>query len=423
MPERTDIRSVLVIGAGIEHDRAGTSACRDLKAKGLRVVVVEPNPATIMTDPDVADATYLEPVTVEHVGRIIARERPAALLPTPGGRSAHDLAIALHETGVLAAHGVELTGVDATGPLVDYSRDVVRPVLPASAPMSGNAVEITVDALHDGHELHVGGVLEHLGRTVDSACALPPITLGRADLARVRAQTDAAARELGVRGLVNVRFALAGDALHVLETHPGASRTVTFTSKATGVPLAAAAARIAFGATIAQLRDEGLLPTGEPRSDVPIAVREPMSSGEVMGIDPVFGAAYAKARIAAHGSVPTKGRAFLSVAGGDLRAMVFPARVLAEHGFELLASPDTAEVLERHGISATVVGDAEVVRLVGDGQLDLVVDTSGRLDVPCVRTFRAFAAIVQAVDSVRSAAPAQVMTLQELHLSRVQPAV
>jgi carbamoyl-phosphate synthase large subunit len=320
-----------------------------------------------------------------------------------------------------------------------------------------DAIEIDIDARYDGTELYLGGVMEHIEEagihSGDSACALPPITLGGHDIKRLRASTEAIARGVGVRGLINIQFALAGDILYVLEANPRASRTVPFTSKATAVPLAKAAARVSLGATIAELRAEGLLPAegdgGTLPMDAPISVKEAVmpwtrfrdvegrgvdtilgpemrSTGEVMGIDSVFGTAYAKSQAAAYGAFPTKGRAFVSVANRDKRSMIFPARELVAQGFELLATSGTAEVLRRNGITATVVrkhsegegpnGEKTIVQLIHDGQVDLIVNTpygtGGRLDgydirtaavtrgVPCLTTVQALAAAVQGVDAL-----------------------
>ncbi|CAM5383010.1 Carbamoyl-phosphate synthase large chain [Streptomyces narbonensis] len=320
-----------------------------------------------------------------------------------------------------------------------------------------DAIEIDVDALYDGHELYLGGVMEHIEEagihSGDSACALPPITLGGFDIKRLRISTEAIAKGVGVRGLINIQFAMAGDILYVLEANPRASRTVPFTSKATAVPLAKAAARISLGATIAELREEGLLPKngdgGTLPIDAPISVKEAVmpwsrfrdihgrgvdtvlgpemrSTGEVMGIDAVFGTAYAKSQAGAYGPLPTKGRAFISVANRDKRSMIFPARELVAHGFELMATSGTAEVLKRNGINATVVrklsegegpnGEKTIVQLIHDGQVDLIVNTpygtGGRLDgyeirtaavarsVPCLTTVQALAAAVQGIEAL-----------------------
>jgi carbamoyl-phosphate synthase large subunit len=339
-----------------------------------------------------------------------------------------------------------------------------------------DAVEIDVDALFDGVELYLGGVMEHIEEagihSGDSACALPPITLGRSDIARIRASTEAIARGVGVRGLLNVQYALAGDVLHVLEANPRASRTVPFVSKATAVPLAKAAARVMLGATIAELRTEGLLPSRGDGADMPlgshISVKEAVlpfsrfrtpegtyvdtvlgpemkSTGEVMGIDATFGTAFAKSQSAAYGELPTKGRIFVSIANKDKRAMVFPVKRLADLGFEVLATEGTAEVLGRNGVTATVVrkfseGDGNVVDEILAGRVDLVVNTpfgsgsagaGARLDgyeirgacvamgVPCITTVQAAAACVQGIEALIRG-EAGVKPLQEWHSELAQ---
>jgi carbamoyl-phosphate synthase large subunit len=330
-----------------------------------------------------------------------------------------------------------------------------------------DAIEVDVDALYDGTELFLGGVMEHIEEagihSGDSACALPPITLGRADIARIRDATEAIARGVGVRGLLNVQFAIAGDVLYVLEANPRASRTVPFVSKATDVPLAKAAARVMLGTTIAQLREEGLLPRGDGADlplDAPICVKEAVlpwsrfrgvdtvlgpemrSTGEVMGIDHSFGTAFAKSQEAAYGALPTKGRVFVSVANRDKRHLVFPVKRLADLGFEVLATDGTAEVLRRNGVNAPVVrknsagrgpnGEPTVVDRIHAGEVDLIVNTpfgnSGpRLDgyeirtaavlrgVPCLTTVQALAAAVQGIEALRGG-EIGVVPLQEHHV-------
>ena len=318
-----------------------------------------------------------------------------------------------------------------------------------------DAIEIDVDALYDGVELYLGGVMEHIEEagihSGDSACALPPITLGHMDSERIRKSTYAIAEGVGVRGLLNVQYALAGDVLYVLEANPRASRTVPFVAKATGVPLAKAAARVSMGATIAQLRDEGLLPTwgdgGTLPIGAPIAVKEAVlpfgrfsgvdtvlgpemrSTGEVMGIDADFGSAFAKSQTAAYSSgLPTSGRAFVSVANRDKRSMVFPVKRLADLGFEILATEGTAEVLRRNGLKATVLrklhhgrgenGEPTTVDAILAGEIDLIVNTpygvGSRLDgyeirtaavtrgVPCITTVQGLAATVQGIESLKA---------------------
>src|ERR1700730_17516100 len=324
-----------------------------------------------------------------------------------------------------------------------------------------DAIEIDVDALYDGSELYLGGVMEHIEEagihSGDSACALPPTTIGRSDITQIRAATEAIADGVGVRGLLNVQYALAGGVLYVLEANPRAARTVPFVSKATAVPLAKAAARIMLGSTIAELRAEGMLQAagdgGSLPWDAPVAVKEAVlpfgrfrdpagqgvdtvlgpemrSTGEVMGIDAVFGTAYAKSQAALYGSLAVKGRAFVSVANRDKRALIFPARALIEHGFELLATSGTAEVLRRNGVRAKIVrkhgdgpgpsGEPTVVTRILAGEVDLIVNTpfgspgqSGpRLDgyeirtaavrrgIPCVTTAAGLAAAVHGIEAI-----------------------
>ncbi|MFP5335592.1 MAG: carbamoyl-phosphate synthase large subunit [Actinomycetes bacterium] len=332
-----------------------------------------------------------------------------------------------------------------------------------------DAVEIDVDALFDGTEMYLGGVMEHIEEagihSGDSACVLPPVTLGPRELARVRASTEAIARGVGVRGLLNVQFALAADVLYVLEANPRASRTAPFVSKATGVPLAKAAARIMLGASIADLRAEGLLPAASDGShlppEAPISVKEAVlpfkrfrtpegqvvdtvlgpemrSTGEVMGIDVDFPSAFAKSQAASYGGLPTSGKVFVSVADRDKRAMLFPVKRLVDLGFEVLATSGTAEVLRRNGIASTVVrkhsegpgpdGEPTVVRLISDGEIDMVVNTptgqdaradgyeiraaTTAVDRPIITTVQQLAAAVQGIEHAQ-AGEVRVRSLQE----------
>ena len=277
-----------------------------------------------------------------------------------------------------------------------------------------DAVELDVDALYDGHELYVGGVMEHLEEagihSGDSSCTLPPISLGRTEIDRVRQATLAIAEGVGVRGLLNVQFAVSAGVLYVIEANPRASRTVPFVSKALGIPLAKAASRVMAGSTIAELKAEGLLPEQDGSRvplDAPVAVKEAVlpfkrfrtadghtvdsvlgpemrSTGEVMGIDRDFPTAFAKSQAAAYGGMPTEGTVFLSVADDDKRAVILPAHRLQELGFRLTATEGTAEILARNGIRVDVVnkysetqesGERNVVDLINAGEIDIVVNT------------------------------------------------
>ncbi|MDI5972176.1 carbamoyl-phosphate synthase large subunit [Streptomyces sp. SL13] len=522
------------IGQGIEFDYSCVHASFALSAAGYETVMVNCNPETVSTDYDTSDRLYFEPLTLEDVLEIVHAETQAGpvagVIVQLGGQTPLGLAQALKDNGVPvvgtspeAIHLAEDRGafgrvlaeaglpapkhgtatsfpgakaiadeigypvlvrpsyvLGGRGMEIVYDETRLKTYIEESTEISADrpvlvdrflddAIEIDVDALYDGTELYLGGVMEHIEEagihSGDSACALPPITLGGHDIKRLRTSTEAIAAGVGVIGLINIQFALAGDILYVLEANPRASRTVPFTSKATAVPLAKAAARISLGATVAELRAEGLLPAagdgGDLPLDAPISVKEAVlpwsrfrdasgrgvdtilgpemrSTGEVMGIDAVFGTAYAKSQAAAYGALPTKGRAFVSVANRDKRAMVFPARALVEHGFELLATSGTAEILRRNGIEATVVrkqsegpgpdGEPTVVQLIHDGRIDLIVNTpygtGGRLDgydirtaavargVPCLTTVQALAAAVQGIDALNRG-QIEVRSLQE----------
>ncbi|ASU83370.1 carbamoyl-phosphate synthase large subunit [Nocardiopsis gilva YIM 90087] len=363
---------------------------------------------------------------------------------------------------VLGGRGMEIV----------YGEDMLRDYIQRNAEVSpeypvlidrflDDAIEIDVDAIYDGTDLYLGGVMEHIEEagihSGDSACALPAVTLGNEDYERIRYSTEAIARGTGVRGLINIQFALASGVLYVLEANPRASRTVPFVSKATAVPLAKAASRVMLGATIAELRAEGLLPAegdgGTLPMDAPVSVKEAVlpfnrfidkkgegvdtvlgpemrSTGEVMGLDAAFGAAYAKSSQAAFGSLPTSGSVFVSVANRDKRSMIFPVKRLADLGFEILATEGTAWVLRRNGVEARVVrkhsegpgadNEPTIVQLIHDGDVDLIVNTpfggagqSGpRLDgyeirtaavlrgVPSVTTVQGLAAAVQGIEAL-----------------------
>lgn len=339
-----------------------------------------------------------------------------------------------------------------------------------------NAIEIDVDALCDGENVYLAGVMEHIEEagihSGDSACALPPMTLGAEDIENVRRSTEALAHGIGVKGLMNVQYALKDDILYVIEANPRASRTVPFVSKATGVHLAKAAARIMTGATIPELQAEGMIPTGYDGGSLPenspIAVKEAVlpfnrfrrpdgtmldtllspemkSTGEVMGLADNFGAAYAKAEQAAFGALPTEGTVFVSVANRDKRTLIFPIQRLASLGFRVLATSGTAGMLRRNGIECEVVlkqtqvqearqngteGQRSVVDMIKAGEVDLILNTpagsSGarhdgyqiravavNVGVPLVTTVQGVTAAVQGIEALR-AGELSVRALQEL---------
>ena len=328
-----------------------------------------------------------------------------------------------------------------------------------------DAVEIDVDALFDGTDLYLAGVMEHIEEagihSGDSACALPPITLGREEIERIRNSTHAIAAGVGVRGLINIQFALASDVLYVLEANPRASRTVPFVSKATGVPIAKAAARIMAGESIAALRAGGVLPRRGDGGQLPagssVSVKEAVlpfgrfhgvdtvlgpemkSTGEVMGIDSSFGVAFAKSQVAAFGGgLPTRGTAFVSLANRDKRSAIFPVKRLSDLGFAIVATEGTADILQRNGVPARVIrkqfegagpgGEPTAVDSINAGEIDLIINTpygvGPRRDgyeirtaavlrgVPCITTVQGLAAAVQGIDSLLHDQP-RVKSIQE----------
>ncbi|AIJ33644.1 carbamoyl phosphate synthase large subunit [Corynebacterium imitans] len=334
-----------------------------------------------------------------------------------------------------------------------------------------SAIEIDVDVLCDGEEVYLGGVMEHIEEagihSGDSGCALPPMTIGPEDIAQVRRSAEALAHGIGVKGLMNVQFALKDDILYVIEANPRASRTVPFVSKATGVHLAKAAARIMMGATLAELREEGLIPTdydgGSLPLDHPIAVKEAVlpftrfrrpdgslldtilgpemkSTGEVMGLAPSFGVAYAKAEVAAFGPLPTEGTVFVSVANRDKRTLIFPIQRLSTMGFKIVATAGTAQMLRRNGIACETALKASEVReggegtsivdRISEGEIDLILNTpagssGARHDgydiraaavvagVPIMTTVQGVTAAVQGIEAIRGN-EITVTSLQEL---------
>ena len=320
-----------------------------------------------------------------------------------------------------------------------------------------DAVEIDVDALFDGEDLYIGGVMEHIEEagihSGDSACVLPAITLGENVLTRVRSATRAIAEGTGVRGLLNIQFAIAADVLYVIEANPRASRTVPFVSKATGKQLAKAAAKIAVGDTIASMRGTLLEAEGDGsyvNLDRPVAVKEAVlpfrrfrdtdgrvvdsilgpemrSTGEVMGIAPIFPVAFAKAEMGAGASLPTQGRVFVSVADRDKRAAVLPVKKLIDMGFEVICTEGTAAVMARYGIETVAMkkyfelqdGERSILDDIAERKIDLVVNVpSGRQEradgyeiraaataapLPILTTTAEFAAAVSAIEAIRTA--------------------
>ncbi len=376
---------------------------------------------------------------------------------------------------VLGGRGMEI--VYDTPSLEDYfDRVREQAIIGPGSPLLvdrflDDALEIDVDALYDGEQLYVGGIMEHIEEagvhSGDSSCTLPPVTLGRDVLDRVVEATGRIARGIGVNGLLNVQFAIGAGVLYVLEANPRASRTVPFVSKALGIPLAKAASLVMSGRTIAELIVDGLLPAEDGSRvplDAPVSVKEAVlpfkrfrtregrvvdsvlgpemrSTGEVMGIDADFPRAFAKSQDAAYGGLPDRGTVFVSVADRDKRAVVLPVLRLQQLGFDIVATEGTAEVLWRNGIRATTVrkfsmgqggGEDTVIDLINTDKIDIVINTpsgrSARADGVEIRTatvaadkplFTTIAQLGAAVGSLEARnGPVRVRSLQDYAADR-----
>jgi carbamoyl-phosphate synthase large subunit len=357
---------------------------------------------------------------------------------------------------VLGGRGMEIVYDDAAlSGFISRATDITpdHPVLVDR--FLDSAIELDVDALYDGHELFLGGIMEHIEEagihSGDSACVLPAMTISEAQRVKIREATLKIAQGVGVLGLINIQFAMADSILYVLEANPRASRTVPFVSKATGVPLAKAAARIALGSSIASLREEGLLPAQGDAIAKGISVKEAVlpwnrfrrvdgrgvdavlgpemrSTGEVMGIAPSFGAAYAKSQISSFGPLPKTGTVFISLADKDKASGIAPAKGLAQLGFHLVATDGTSAFLREQGIETVPVrknsqgtgpmGEKTIVEMLNAGDISLVINTpvgrgtradgwairtaSVQRSIPIITTTAGFSAAVEGIKSLQA---------------------
>ena len=503
------------IGQGIEFDYACVHASYALKEAGYDAVMVNSNPETVSTDYDTSTRLYFEPLTAEHVLEVVRREKPEGVILQFGGQSPLKLAGELQKNGVKIL-GTTPDAIDlaedrsrfgalleelgiphprfGTASSAEEARRVARElgypvVVRPSYVLGGRRMEIVyddtdldlylrssvstdpehpilidefmedymevdVDAVSDGEEVYVGGIMEHVEEagvhSGDSSCVTPPITLHRALLERIEDYTRRLALSVGVVGLMNIQFVVRGEDVLVIECNPRASRTVPFVSKATGVPLAKVATRVLVGE---KLRDMNLVAHPSGRFSVkapvfpfdrfagvdPLLGPEMRSTGEAMGIDPTFGGAFAKALTAAGQTLPTSGRVYISVANRDKRAVVLIARAFADLGFELAGSEGTAEVLSNNGLRVSVVpkigaGEDDVLGLIERGGVDLIVNTpwgrGARTDgyqirrkalmhgVPCITTLAAAAAAVQGIESKIRGGLGRVNSLQSLYAAK-----
>jgi carbamoyl-phosphate synthase large subunit len=508
------------IGQGIEFDYCCVHAAQTVRELGRDAVMINCNPETVSTDYDTSDRLYFEPLTLEDVLAVCELERPEGVVVQFGGQTPLKLASGLDNAGIpilgTSIDAIDLAEDRARfGALLDrlgysappyatatsadealarapevgfpllvrpsyvlggrameivYSLDGLKDYLRRVVAEPGStiyldrfledSIEVDVDALCDGEDVWIGGIMQHVEEagihSGDSACVLPPHTLGADMLDRIRVQTIGIARALGVVGLLNVQFAIRGDdRLYVIEANPRASRTVPFVSKAIGLPLAKLACRIMLGERIADLElpenptcghvcvKEAVLPFSRFAGADALLGPEMRSTGEVMGIAADFPTAFAKAQAAAGAKLPNQGTVFLTVADSDKAAAIGIASLLHDLGFEIIATRGTAQSLRRMGIPATSInklgeGSPHVVDWIERGAVDLVINTpvgtGARTDgyeirsaaiargIPCITTMSGGLAAARAIIAARRGEP-DVVSLQELHRHRpVSPA-
>jgi carbamoyl-phosphate synthase large subunit len=523
------------IGQGIEFDYCCVHAAMTVRESGRDAVMINCNPETVSTDYDTSDRLYFEPLTLEDVLGVVEVEQPEGVIVQFGGQTPLKLAAGLAAAGVpllgtsveaidlaedrgrfgellgrlgykappyATARSVEealQSGEEVGFPLlvrpsyvlggrameIVYSRDGLADYLRRELPPEEtttifldrfleNAIEVDVDALCDGREAWIGGIMQHVEEagvhSGDSACVLPPHSLGGEMLDQIRAATRELALSIGVVGLLNVQYAVVDGQLYVLEANPRASRTVPFVSKAVGLPLAKLACRVMLGESIASL---GLPKAGGHRSSTGVPVSacereglgfgnhvsvkeavlpfdrfegadavlgpEMRSTGEVMGIARDFPTAFAKAQAAAGCPLPLRGTVFISVTDADKAGAFAIAQSLHDNGFRILATRGTAEAIARMGIPTEALnkvseGSPHVLDWIERGDVDLVVNTptgsGARTDgwqirraavtrgVPCLTTLAAGVSAARAISSARQNGPPPVLCLQELHRGR-----
>jgi carbamoyl-phosphate synthase large subunit len=445
------------IGQGIEFDYCCVHAAFALREEGYETIMVNCNPETVSTDYDTSDKLYFEPLTMEEVMNIVDREKPDGVIVQFGGQTPLKLALPLERAGVPII-GTSPDSIDLAEDRERFARLIKKleikqpdngiarsydeafkiaeglgyPVLVRPSYVLGgramqivydgealkqymshavsaspehpvlidkfldDAIEVDVDALGDGEQVIIGGIMEHIERagvhSGDSACSLPPKSIHPDIQDEIRRHTVAIATALNVRGLMNAQFAVQGDNVFVLEVNPRASRTVPFVSKAIGVPLAKIAARIMVGKT---LKDLGLTKEILPKH---VSVKEAVfpfnkfpgvdtllgpemkSTGEVMGIDDYFGIAFAKAQLGGGMRLPRRGKVFVSVRDDDKPTATLVARKLYRIGFQIVATRGTARCFEERQIPAEVVnkiqdGSPHIGDQIKSGEIAMVINT------------------------------------------------
>jgi carbamoyl-phosphate synthase large subunit len=508
------------IGQGIEFDYCCCHASFALREDGYETIMINCNPETVSTDYDTSDRLYFEPLTLEDVLSVVDREKPQGVIVQFGGQTPLNLALELKRNGVpiigtapesidLAEdrrrfgrlldelkipqpkNGTALVPEEAArvaseigfpvlvrpsyvlggrAMVIAYDLNTVQEYVAQAALMGParpvlidqfleEATEVDVDALADGEDVIIGGVMEHIEEagvhSGDSSCVLPPVTLSPTVLARIRDYTKRLAKALQVVGLMNVQYAIQRDTVYVLEVNPRASRTVPFVSKATGVPLAKIAARLMAGRKLREMNlpvtvtdgvaeivvkdyysvKSPVFPFNKFRGVDTILGPEMRSTGEVMGVAKSYGQAFAKAQLAAGQRLPRKGSIFLSVSDHDKRHCAPLAKELHALGFRLIATRGTAAALESAGVPAEPVykvneGRPNIVDLVKTGKVDMIINTplgresfydeksirraAIRYNIPCITTLSAANAAARGIRALVEQT-LEVSPLQSLH--------
>ncbi len=488
------------IGQGIEFDYACVQASFALKELGWETIMVNCNPETVSTDYDTSDRLYFEPLTYEDVMNILEAEKPDGLIIQLGGQTPLKLARRLSQAGAkilgTSAEKTDLAedrqrfralleqlqipqspsgtaasleeAVEVAAQVgypvlvrpsyvlggqamkIVYDRECLERYISSAVEASGEhtvlidkflegAIEVDVDALADGENVFIGGIMEHIEEagihSGDSACVIPPYSLGEEIMEKIKNYTCLLAQVLEVVGLINIQFAVKDEMVYVLEANPRASRTVPFVSKATGIPLARLGAQVMVGRKLKEfgLEDisrkgfyavkEAVLPFRNfPDTDTVLGP-EMRSTGEVMGIDESFGRAFAKSQLAAGVRLPRKGNIFISVCNRDKRAVILIAKRLQEMGFNIFATRGTGDVLQASGVECARVakireGRPNVLDMIKNGDIDLIINTprgrGSRTDgyymrtasvvhgVPCITTISGAVAALQAIEVLLS---------------------
>ncbi|RLG56325.1 MAG: carbamoyl-phosphate synthase large subunit, partial [Candidatus Hydrothermarchaeota archaeon] len=488
------------IGQGIEFDYCCVHGVLALREEGIEAIIINNNPETVSTDYDVSDKLYFEPLTFEDVMNVIEKEKPYGVIVQFGGQTSINLAVPLAKAGVKilgtspenidraedrerftrvlkklgipqAPYGTAFSFEEAKeiasrigypvlvrpsyvlgGRAMDivYDEASLQRYISEAVKVSGehpilidkfldNAIEIDVDAVADGKDVFIGGIMEHIEHagvhSGDSACVLPPQTLSRRTIEIIKDYTRKIARELNVIGLLNIQLAVKNGKVYVLEVNPRASRTVPFVSKAIGIPLAKLATKVILGKSLKELGyvgepkirhiavKEAVFPFAKLPGVDPMLGPEMKSTGEVMGIDFDFGKAYYKAQVAAGNTLPKKGRVFISVRKEDRAKIRSIAEKLYELGFEILATNGTLEAIEKAGVRARLVrkvseGSPNILDMMLKREIDLIINTptAGKipytdgfyirryavdLGIPYITTITAAEAAVKAMDSIR----------------------